>query len=275
MQVHLSSAGSRPAALAPRRRAGAAAAPRPPAAAAGLPPRPRRAPLAVRAFKVSDDKNWHKVALKHVVEAQQFGRPAVDAIFAEAERMERVRPGTPESKVLEGRIMATLFYEPSTRTRLSFESAMARLGGTVLSTESAGEYSSAAKGETLEGACTARQRARAGSWAPGQAGGREEDSRIGGSAGGRPRPRQRPAPPASCGGPGPPPGPPEPLITRPGPPAPRCPPRPLQTPSGLSRTTRTASCCATSRRAPRCAPRARRACPSSTRATARGSTQRK
>ncbi len=47
--------------------------------------------------------------------------------------------------------MSTLFYEPSTRTRLSFESAMARLGGTVISTESAGEYSSAAKGETLEG----------------------------------------------------------------------------------------------------------------------------
>lgn len=47
--------------------------------------------------------------------------------------------------------MSTLFYEPSTRTRLSFESAMAHLGGTVISTESAGEYSSAAKGETLEG----------------------------------------------------------------------------------------------------------------------------
>jgi hypothetical protein len=59
--------------------------------------------------------------------------------------------GTPEAKVLDGRLMATLFYEPSTRTRLSFESAFTRLGGTVLSTESAGEYSSAAKGETLEG----------------------------------------------------------------------------------------------------------------------------
>ena len=68
--------------------------------------------------------------------------------------MERVRPGTPAARQLDGVVMSTLFYEPSTRTRLSFESAMARLGGTVLSTESAGEYSSAAKGETLEGACS-------------------------------------------------------------------------------------------------------------------------
>ena len=65
--------------------------------------------------------------------------------------MEGVRPGSPEAKQLEGFLMATLFYEPSTRTRLSFESAMSRLGGGVLSTESAGQYSSAAKGETLEG----------------------------------------------------------------------------------------------------------------------------
>nr|KAJ0214965.1 hypothetical protein LSAT_V11C300155790 [Lactuca sativa] len=46
--------------------------------------------------------------------------------------------------------IATLFYEPSTRTRLSFESAMKRLGGEVLTTEHAREFSSAAKGETLE-----------------------------------------------------------------------------------------------------------------------------
>ena len=49
-----------------------------------------------------------------------------------------------------GRILATIFYEPSTRTRLSFESAMIRLGGQVISTENAREFSSAIKGETVE-----------------------------------------------------------------------------------------------------------------------------
>lgn len=98
--------------------------------------------------------DWHLQKLKHVVDSGQFNRAAVDVVFEEAMKMERIRPGSPESRVLEGYIMSTLFYEPSTRTRLSFESAMSRLGGTVLSTESAGEYSSAAKGETLEGEYT-------------------------------------------------------------------------------------------------------------------------
>lgn len=49
---------------------------------------------------------------------------------------------------LEGKILASLFYEPSTRTRLSFEAAMARLGGTSL-TVSGGKTTSAAKGETI------------------------------------------------------------------------------------------------------------------------------
>ena len=74
----------------------------------------------------------------------------LEALFKIAAEMELVERNTPAANALHGYIMATLFYEPSTRTRLSFEAAMRRLGGTVLTTESAGEYSSAAKGETLE-----------------------------------------------------------------------------------------------------------------------------
>ena len=87
--------------------------------------------------------------LAHVVESQQFDRPLLEKVFALAADMEQVvaRGG---SEDLRGRIMASLFYEPSTRTRLSFESAMLRLGGEVLGTESAAEFSSVAKGETLE-----------------------------------------------------------------------------------------------------------------------------
>ena len=94
---------------------------------------------------------WLAEPLKHVVESQQFGMGTLERIFEVAREMEEIKPNSDASRQLQGAIMSTLFYEPSTRTRLSFESAMARLGGAVLSTESAGEYSSAAKGETLEG----------------------------------------------------------------------------------------------------------------------------
>jgi aspartate carbamoyltransferase catalytic subunit len=58
--------------------------------------------------------------------------------------------GKKKDASLKGKIMASLFYEPSTRTRFSFESAMLRLGGSVITTENAKEFSSVSKGETLE-----------------------------------------------------------------------------------------------------------------------------
>jgi len=86
--------------------------------------------------------------LRHVVESQQFSRDVLDEIFERADQM-RDSPHRAAGR-LHGRIMAALFYEPSTRTRLSFESAMLRLGGQTMGTDNAKEFSSAAKGETLE-----------------------------------------------------------------------------------------------------------------------------
>ena len=83
--------------------------------------------------------------MRHIIESQQFDRKMLERVFNTADFLEH-NP----IQSLSGKIMATLFYEPSTRTRLSFESAMLRLGGKVITTENAKEFSSAAKGETLE-----------------------------------------------------------------------------------------------------------------------------
>ena len=87
--------------------------------------------------------------LHHVIEAQQFNPPVLHYLFNTALEMEHV-VAQGDTLEFQKRIMATLFYEPSTRTRFSFETAMHRLGGRVISTENAAEFSSVAKGETLE-----------------------------------------------------------------------------------------------------------------------------
>src|SRR5438552_16451684 len=86
--------------------------------------------------------------LRHVIESQQFSRALLEDLFARAEEIKR----EPHHFIgrLAGQVMAALFYEPSTRTRLSFEAAMLRLGGQTMGTDNARECSSAAKGETLE-----------------------------------------------------------------------------------------------------------------------------
>ncbi len=87
--------------------------------------------------------------LKHVIESQQFTVPMLVELFNMADGMERFvdRGGTGD---YSNRIMASLFYEHSTRTRFSFESAMLRLGGKILATENANQFSSLMQGETLE-----------------------------------------------------------------------------------------------------------------------------
>lgn len=86
--------------------------------------------------------------LRHVIESQQFSRTLLEDLFARAEEIKR-EPHRFMGR-LAGQVMAALFYEPSTRTRLSFEAAMIRLGGQAMGTDNAREFSSAAKGETLE-----------------------------------------------------------------------------------------------------------------------------
>src|SRR4030042_277849 len=85
---------------------------------------------------------------KDILHGNQFTRKDIDAIIKVASEFEKELKKKDGLPLLKGKIIATLFYEPSTRTRLSFEAAMQRLGGGVISMGSV-ESSSVAKGETL------------------------------------------------------------------------------------------------------------------------------
>jgi len=83
---------------------------------------------------------------RDIVSIKDFTREEIDYILKISDEMEKyVKTG---SELLKGKIMATLFFEPSTRTRLSFEAAMKKLGGECIGFSSA-EGSSVAKGENL------------------------------------------------------------------------------------------------------------------------------
>ena len=85
--------------------------------------------------------------MRHFIEPNSFSLNEQLALLDLADRMEK--DPAPYAHLCDGRILATLFYEPSTRTRLSFESAMLRLGGKTLGFAGA-QLSSASKGETVE-----------------------------------------------------------------------------------------------------------------------------
>ncbi|MHA1234553.1 MAG: aspartate carbamoyltransferase [Promethearchaeota archaeon] len=80
-----------------------------------------------------------------IISAKDFSREDIDYILKKAKGLIH---NEKNSEVLKGKILATLFFEPSTRTRLSFESAMYRLGGNVIGFHT-GDVSSIKKGESI------------------------------------------------------------------------------------------------------------------------------
>ena len=83
---------------------------------------------------------------KHLIDPMDFSREELQEIFKLAHQI--IANPREYSHICDGKILATLFYEPSTRTRFSFEAAMMRLGGKILGF-SEPNSSSTAKGETL------------------------------------------------------------------------------------------------------------------------------
>lgn len=93
-----------------------------------------------------------KFSGQHILSTEQFDKDGLIELFVAAKQMEKIveaaRKGR-QSKILEGKLLATLFFEPSTRTRFSFETAMNRLGGRVISNFDMMNSSSIKKRETL------------------------------------------------------------------------------------------------------------------------------
>ncbi|AEC52280.1 aspartate carbamoyltransferase catalytic subunit [Pyrococcus sp. NA2] len=85
---------------------------------------------------------------RDVISIRDFSREDIEVVLSTAERLEREMKEKGQLEYARGKILATLFFEPSTRTRLSFESAMHRLGGSVIGFAEA-STSSVKKGESL------------------------------------------------------------------------------------------------------------------------------
>ena len=88
--------------------------------------------------------------MRHILNTQQFSKADIENIFSVVPEMEKICRSGKIGDQLKGKIIACMFFEPSTRTRLSFESAAIRLGAEIISTENASISSSAFKGETIQ-----------------------------------------------------------------------------------------------------------------------------
>ena len=85
---------------------------------------------------------------KDILSVKQFSREDLESVFAVAHEMRIMVERVGTFDLLKGKILANLFYEPSTRTSSSFTSAMERLGGSVIPINEV-KYSSVSKGESL------------------------------------------------------------------------------------------------------------------------------
>ncbi|MGQ4002787.1 aspartate carbamoyltransferase [Francisellaceae bacterium CB299] len=89
------------------------------------------------------------LSFQKLLKAQQISKSDLNKLFHQADIYKTKLETNQRITDLQGKILASLFFEPSTRTRFSFESAMNRLGGSVVSLEN-GASSSTKKGETLD-----------------------------------------------------------------------------------------------------------------------------
>ena len=89
------------------------------------------------------------LSFRNLTSTKQLSRDDTDAILSVSAEMEKILEKKGGDERLKGKVLASLFYEPSTRTRLSFESAMQRLGGDVITADGF-QFSSLYKGETIE-----------------------------------------------------------------------------------------------------------------------------
>src|SRR3990170_6808365 len=86
---------------------------------------------------------------KDIISIDQFDKETLESIYDVSFFMEKRIREEGSLDILKGKTMASLFFEPSTRTRFSFEAAMEKMGGNVISATGV-NFSSMAKGETLE-----------------------------------------------------------------------------------------------------------------------------
>ena len=86
--------------------------------------------------------------LKNIISIKDFEREDIEYILNEASKLENIAKSKEVSEELKGKILGLMFFEPSTRTRMSFETAMKRLNGECIGFESSGS-SSVSKGESI------------------------------------------------------------------------------------------------------------------------------